>query len=673
MTSAQPAPYAKTPPAWPPQQLAAAAMPSPGFGAPAAAAPSAGTSDADAAAMAAYQQALVAQLAGLTSLPGMANLQQDLNSLLGLSLGGQAPAAFSQMQQHPPRNAPGVVGRRGKPKGAAIAVPLPTLTAQDLASATALLEAADQRNEGKCRALVQNPGFRFINEKSKDGRTALHLCMLRKLPEDLCLSIARHPEFIQVNAVDTFGYTLLILAASKGMGEVALAILDNDSFIGMNAQDKWGASALHWAADQDLAQVCEKLLENPQFVEGNRRAWSFAFEDKTALDVAEHRNCKAAAEADGGQNESSAPEVLEELLTRLLGRDEGAELMRLAANSRRLQTISPPDMQKTPMLMDKSGKFLPSTYCSPGAKPKYETGEEDLDEVLIEELDMIEDQKEKEDTKRWQMKELCDLRLGMEESTLSMLVQIPLESAAWREIQRDLGTSDVFALDIPFGGQQVNFILKSDPESPILQGKLGGCVWRKGCRWCVEQRNGRPLLELYMPKQTPEPWSFVVEGYHNLARTAYDPYQQMILDGLWDDEAIEEKVKGDQYFRESEYRAAVKCFSRALERNPDSYITLTNRSAARLAFETEKFKLEEVLEDAQRALEINPTWHKAKFREGITLSKLHRYDEAVWALEEGQRMDRTNHQGWEEEIQAIKEERIKWHNRKKLSYLNDVE
>eukprot|EP00440_Ansanella_granifera_P040840 gb/GFBE01044286.1/.p1 GENE.gb/GFBE01044286.1/~~gb/GFBE01044286.1/.p1 ORF type:complete len:484 (+),score=138.00 gb/GFBE01044286.1/:1-1452(+) len=333
------------------------------------------------------------------------------------------------------------------------------------------------------------------------------------------------------------------------------------------------------------------------------------------------------------------------------------------------------DMQRTPMIMDKDGKFTPSTYCNPMAKPKYEQEEDELDDVLIEEVEMLEDAPEEKEakTKTWKMQDLCDLRFGMEESTLSMLVQVPLEPAAWREIQREQGTSDVFALDVPFGGQHVKFWLKNDPESPILSGKLGGCVWRKGCRWHVEQKHGRPILELYMPKQTPEPWSFVVEGYHNLSRTAYDPYQQMILDGLWDDEAIEEKAKGDEYFRESQYRAAVKCYDRTLERNPDSYITLTNRAAARLAYETEKFKLEEVLEDAQRALEINPTWHKAKFREGIILSKLHRYDEAIWALQEGQRMDRTNHSGWEEEIQAINEERIKWHNRRKKSYLNDVE
>lgn len=330
------------------------------------------------------------------------------------------------------------------------------------------------------------------------------------------------------------------------------------------------------------------------------------------------------------------------------------------------------DMQRTPMICDKDGKFVPTTYCHPHQKPKYELEQELVDEVLVEELEMLEDGPDP-NKKQWKMRDLMDLNFGMEESTLSMVVKVPLDPSKWREIQRDLGTSDLFTLDVPFGGNHVKFCLKGDEESPILQGKLGGSVWRKGCRWYVEQSQGRPLLELYMPKQTPEPWSFVVEGYHNLSRTAYDPYSQMILDGLWDDEAIEEKAKGDEYFRNSEYRAAVKCYTRTLDRNPDSYITLTNRAAARLAFETEKFKLEEILEDAQRALEINPQWHKAKFREGVILCKLHRYDEALWALQEGQRMDRSNHAGWEEEIQLVKEERIKWHNRSKPSYLNDVE
>jgi len=347
-----------------------------------------------------------------------------------------------------------------------------------------------------------------------------------------------------------------------------------------------------------------------------------------------------------------------------------SRLMKDERNANRPEMKWDKDMQKTPMITDKDGKFVPSTYCHPHVKPKYETEVED--EVLIEELDMLEDGP-KDDKNQLLAKDLVYDSFELEESTLTMLVKVPLNPARWREAQREHAASDLFSLDIPFGGNQIKFTLKTDEDSPILLGNLGGCVWRKGCKWYVEDWRGDPTLMLYMPKQTPEPWSYVVEGYDRLARQAYDPYQQMILDGLWDDEAIEEKAKGDEYFRNSEYRAAVQCYGRALERNPDSYIALTNRAAARLAYETEKFKVEEILEDAQRALEINPSWHKAKFREGVVLCKLHRYDEAIWALTEGQRMDRANHAGWEEEIARVKEERIIWHNRKKKSYLNDVE
>lgn len=334
------------------------------------------------------------------------------------------------------------------------------------------------------------------------------------------------------------------------------------------------------------------------------------------------------------------------------------------------------DMQKTPMIADKAGNFLPSTYCHPHLLPSYEAEEEadNFEDVIIEEVDTLED--EPKPTSSVRARDLVGQDFGVDETTQSMIVSMQLDPAAWRELQRDHGSDGAkaaFEMEIPFGGNHLSFRLRCDPDSPILRGCLGGCVWRKGCKFYVEQRGGMPVLELFMPKQTPEPWSFVVEGYASLSRSALDPYQQRILDGLWDAVAIEDREKGDEHFRESEYRAAVKCYSRALERNPDSYVTLTNRAAARLAFETEKFKVEEILEDARRALEINPQWHKAKFREGVALCKLRRFDEAIWALEAGQRMDSSGHAGWEEEIWRVKEERTQWSNRKKLSYLNDVE
>merc|ERR1712157_574030 len=99
------------------------------------------------------------------------------------------------------------------------------------------------------------------------------------------------------------------------------------------------------------------------------------------------------------------------------------------------------------MIADKDGKFVPSTYCHPQQRPKYETEQEDVDEVCIEDLEMLEDGDEAggEKQRKWLMKDLVDLQFGMEESTLSMLVSVRLNPDGWRAIQEDLGTSDVFA------------------------------------------------------------------------------------------------------------------------------------------------------------------------------------------------------------------------------------
>merc|ERR1719375_1401560 len=124
-----------------------------------------------------------------------------------------------------------------------------------------------------------------------------------------------------------------------------------------------------------------------------------------------------------------------------------------------------------------------------------------LDDVLIEEVDMITDGDDAKHT--WTTRELVDQNFTLDESTQSIVISVALDPASWRGIQRDCGTSDVFKLDIPFGGQHINFVLKGDEESPVLKGKLGGCVWRKGAKWYVEQRQGKPTLEVFLPKQTP--------------------------------------------------------------------------------------------------------------------------------------------------------------------------
>lgn len=225
------------------------------------------------------------------------------NAALAAALGA-AVRGPGRSSVPPPRRQPrpGEV-RRGMPSGGAGAgassAPrrLPELSAEDVADKEALIKAANQRDEGRCRALLAHPDFAGVDEKDSDGRTALHVATLRRLPEDLGAEILKHPGFKDVNAVDRWGNTALTLAASNSLGQVCLAILERDDFVAINCKDKWGATALHWAADRDLGPVCTAILANPGFVEANTVAFSFCFENRTALQRAEEKGCATAVEA----------------------------------------------------------------------------------------------------------------------------------------------------------------------------------------------------------------------------------------------------------------------------------------------------------------------------------------------------------------------------------------
>jgi len=214
----------------------------------------------------------------------------------GLPVAGVGPVTGlgSVAPRAPRRNT--IAQRRANEAKAASTGPLPKLSLEELEDPVALINAANRGDELRCRAILKHNDYIGINEKGDDGRSALLVATLRKLPEDLCLEILRHPHFKEVNAVDRWGNSALINAASKGLGTLCEAVLDRGEFTSVNCKDKWGATALHWAADMNLGGVCEKLLAHPDFIEANMVAFSFCFENKTALQVAEGRGNTLAAE-----------------------------------------------------------------------------------------------------------------------------------------------------------------------------------------------------------------------------------------------------------------------------------------------------------------------------------------------------------------------------------------
>lgn len=240
-------------------------------------------------------------LSSLSSIPGLESLASipGLESLFGPPGGAPAAGVAPGIPGIVPSRSRGKGKAKGKSfgKGKPLTQDLPVLNSQEVQEPGVFVAAASQKDERKCRALLAHKDFNRMDDKDSEQRTAVHICILKKMPEDICLNILNRDDFTEVNAIDQFGYTILSLAASNGMVAVCKAILDHPEFTQVNSKDKWGATALHWAAASNLGSVCTSILEHPAFVEAHVVAFSFKFENQTALQVAEERGCSDAEQA----------------------------------------------------------------------------------------------------------------------------------------------------------------------------------------------------------------------------------------------------------------------------------------------------------------------------------------------------------------------------------------
>lgn len=100
-------------------------------------------------------------------------------------------------------------------------------------------------------------------------------------------------------------------------------------------------------------------------------------------------------------------------------------------------------------------------------------------------------------------------------------------------------------------------------------------------------------------------------------------------------DALEEsaalKDEGNVKFKAGEYAAAVELYSKSLELNPQSHLVYGNRSAGYLKLG----KPEEALRDAERCVELEPTWAKGYSRHCAALQELKRWDEAIATCKAG--------------------------------------
>ncbi|MCL7045465.1 hypothetical protein MKW94_012086 [Papaver nudicaule] len=102
--------------------------------------------------------------------------------------------------------------------------------------------------------------------------------------------------------------------------------------------------------------------------------------------------------------------------------------------------------------------------------------------------------------------------------------------------------------------------------------------------------------------------------------------------------ADEEREKGNDFFKQQKYPEAVSHYTEALRRNPKDPKVYSNRAACY----TKLGALPEGLKDAEKCIELDPTFPKGYTRKGAIQFFMKEYDKALETYQEGLKHDQNN-------------------------------
>jgi Flp pilus assembly protein TadD len=89
--------------------------------------------------------------------------------------------------------------------------------------------------------------------------------------------------------------------------------------------------------------------------------------------------------------------------------------------------------------------------------------------------------------------------------------------------------------------------------------------------------------------------------------------------------ADELKDQGNQAFQAGDVQGAIKFFSQAIDLDPDNHVYYSNRAAAYMKADSKS----KALHDAEKCVELAPTWSKGYSRLGAAQQSLKRFDAAT--------------------------------------------
>ncbi|XP_013917156.1 PREDICTED: small glutamine-rich tetratricopeptide repeat-containing protein beta-like [Thamnophis sirtalis] len=122
----------------------------------------------------------------------------------------------------------------------------------------------------------------------------------------------------------------------------------------------------------------------------------------------------------------------------------------------------------------------------------------------------------------------------------------------------------------------------------------------------------------------------------------YQPQNEILplSDSLPEDleKADQLKDEGNNHMKEDNYAAAVDCYTRAIELDPNNAVYYCNRAAAQSKLNNHS----EAIKDCERAIAIDPKYSKAYGRMGLALTSMNKYREAINSYQKALDLDPEN-------------------------------
>ncbi|CAM6084741.1 unnamed protein product [Calypogeia fissa] len=167
---------------------------------------------------------------------------------------------------------------------------------------------------------------------------------------------------------------------------------------------------------------------------------------------------------------------------------------------------------------------------------------------------------------------------------------------------------------------------------------IARALTRKGTAYVKMAKTSKdyaPAIEAFNKALTEHRNPDTLKRLNDAERAKKELEQQEYFDPALADE---EREKGNEFFKQAQYPEAVRHYTEAIKRNPNDVKAYSNRAACY----TKLGALPEALKDADKCIEIEPTFVKGYSRKGTVQFFMKEYDKALETYQTGLTHEKDN-------------------------------